>query len=58
MYGYFEFMVIKFGLANALAAFMNIMNKVFRPFLDMYIVAFIEYINTTMEINQVPPEKR
>lgn len=44
MYDHFEFMMMPFGLANALVAFMDIMNRVFRPFLDMLVVVFIDDI--------------
>ncbi|XP_041020453.1 uncharacterized mitochondrial protein AtMg00860-like [Juglans microcarpa x Juglans regia] len=33
-----------FGLANALAAFMDIMNRVFRPYMDSFVVDFIDEI--------------
>jgi hypothetical protein len=43
-YGLYEFTVISFGLTNAPAYFMNMMNKVFMEYLDRFIVVFIDYI--------------
>ena len=43
-YGHFEFLVMPFGLTNALVVFMDLMNRVFRPYLDMSIVVFIDDI--------------
>jgi hypothetical protein len=43
-YGLYEFTVISFGLTNALAYFMNLMNKVFMDYLDRFIVVFIDDI--------------
>ena len=40
-YGLFEYTVISFGLTNAPAYFMNLMNKVFMDFLDKFVVVFI-----------------
>ena len=37
-------MVISFGLNNALAAFMDPMNRVFKPYLDQFMVVFIDDI--------------
>jgi hypothetical protein len=43
-YGLFEYMVMSFGLTNAPAYFMNLMNKVFMKFLDKFVVVFIDDI--------------
>jgi hypothetical protein len=43
-YGQYEFTVVSFGLTNALAYFMNMMNKVFMDELDKFIVVFIDDI--------------
>ena len=43
-YGHYEFLIMMFGLTNAPAAFMDLMNRVFRPFLDWFIVVFIDDI--------------
>ena len=43
-YGQFEFTVMSFGLTNAPAYFMNLMNKVFMDELDKFIVVFIDDI--------------
>jgi hypothetical protein len=43
-YGLFEFIVISFGLTNALSYFMYMMNKIFMEYLDKFIVVFIDDI--------------
>jgi hypothetical protein len=43
-YGLFEFLVMSFGLTNKLAHFMYLMNSVFMPELDKFVVVFINDI--------------
>jgi GGDEF domain-containing protein len=55
-YGQYEFTVVSFGLTNAPAYFMNMMNKVFLDELDKFVVVFIDdilvYSSTTEEHEQ------
>ncbi|WMV41428.1 hypothetical protein MTR67_034813 [Solanum verrucosum] len=43
-YNHFEFLVMSFGLTNAPAAFMDFMNRVFRNFLDSFVIVYIDDI--------------
>nr|GEU44840.1 putative reverse transcriptase domain-containing protein [Tanacetum cinerariifolium] len=41
-YGHFEFTVMLFGLTNAPAIFMDLMNRVCKPYLDKFVIVFID----------------
>ena len=43
-YGHYEFLVMLFRLTNAPVAFMDLMNRVFRPYVDQFFVVFIDNI--------------
>ncbi|GJY20443.1 putative reverse transcriptase domain-containing protein, partial [Tanacetum coccineum] len=43
-YGHFEFHVMLFGLTNAPAVFMDLMNRVCKPYLDKFVIVFIDDI--------------
>jgi hypothetical protein len=43
-YGHYEFTVVPFGLSNAPAIFMCLMNGVFREYLDKFVIAFLDDI--------------
>ncbi|XP_019238464.1 PREDICTED: uncharacterized protein LOC109218544 [Nicotiana attenuata] len=43
-YGHYEFLFMSFGLTNAPAAFMHLMHSVFRPYLDSFVIVFIDDI--------------
>ena len=43
-YGHYEFLLMPFGLTNASTSFMDLINRVFHPYLDHFVVVFIANI--------------
>ena len=43
-YGHYEFLVIPFGLTNAPTDFIDLMNRVFRSYVDLFVIVFIDDI--------------
>jgi len=44
LYGHYEYLVIPFGVTNAPIVFMDYMNRIFHPYLDSFMVVFIDDI--------------
>jgi len=55
-YGHYEYVVMSFGVTNALAIFMDYMNRIFRPYLDQFVVVFINDILIYSESRDVHAE--
>ena len=51
--GYYKFLVMSFGLTNTPAVFMDTMNRVFKDYLDQFIVVFI---NDILIYSKMPEE--
>lgn len=43
-YGHFEFLVFPFGLTNTPATFMNLMNDIFKEYLDLFVLVYLDDI--------------
>jgi len=43
-YGHYEYSVMPFGVTNVSGVFMEYMNKIFHPYLDQFVVVFIDNI--------------
>ena len=43
-YGHFEYLVLPFGLTNAPATFMTLMNNVFHEYLDKFVIIYLDDI--------------
>lgn len=51
-YGHYEFVAVQFGLTNSLDTFMCLMNNVLNPFLDKFVLAFVDNIMVYLKIQK------
>lgn len=43
-YNYYKVLMMPFGTTNALAIFCTLMNKIFHPYLDKFVVVYLDYM--------------
>lgn len=55
-YGHYEYVVMPFGVTNAPGVFMEYMNRIFRPYLDKFVVVFIDDILIYSKSNEEPAD--
>ncbi|XP_016199433.1 uncharacterized protein LOC107640426 [Arachis ipaensis] len=51
-YSHYEYTLMSFGFTNALAVFMDYMNRIFRPYLDKFVIVFIDDILVYSKIDE------